>query len=65
MVRFFKGVSITDHFLCWVQGFAGLLDSLISICSLGFLCSGFELRFCAWRTLRVTGHLKEVFNKPS
>jgi hypothetical protein len=44
--------DLEAQFFGWLQGFAELLDALITLCSFGFVCSSFELRYCAWRTLR-------------
>ena len=44
--------NVEEHILCWLQGFAELADGLVTLLSFGFLLSDFELRYCAWRTLR-------------
>lgn len=49
-IKYYKQKNITQHFLLWVQAFGGILDALVSIISLGFLHSNFEIEICFWRT---------------
>ena len=47
------------HLLGIVQGFAEILDGLITICSLGFLASGFELKVAGYRSKSYFEQLKK------
>lgn len=66
-VRFFmKGIKMISqwkhpnylmHFLGWLQGFCELADGLVTIFSLGFCCSRFEMNMAYFRAkmqIRIT-----------
>lgn len=42
-----------------LQGIGELLDGIVTICSLGFLFSNFEIEICKWRTLRAIQRKKK------
>ena len=53
MIRRWKHPDRTAHFHGWLQGFCELADGLVTVLSLGFLASGFEMeasrrRLVAW-----------------
>lgn len=44
-----RHTSWKQHLLGWLQGFAELLDGCVTLCSLGFLGSGFEMAVARYR----------------
>lgn len=44
--------SLDEHFLYWLQGFAEIADGLVTLLSLGFFMSNFELNISYWRAMR-------------
>lgn len=49
MIRRWKHPNKTLHLLGFIQGFGELLDGVVTILSLGFLMSNFELRVSRYR----------------
>jgi len=45
-----RHACIEQHLLVWLQGFAGVVDGLVTVFTLGFFVSQFELTLCCWRT---------------
>jgi hypothetical protein len=44
-----KHPNLRSHFLGFIQGFAELADSLVTLCSFGFYASGFEMKVASYR----------------
>ena len=45
-----KHKSPTHQLLGWLQGFAELVDGIVTLCSLGFYSSTFEISYSMWRS---------------
>ena len=45
----YKG-GIDNWMLNWLQSWAGLLDGIIGVVTIGLVSSGFEMNVCAYRT---------------
>lgn len=54
-----KHSTIESHLLGVLQGIAEITDGLVTVCSLGFLCSNFDLTVSAFRAKRLCNHLKK------
>ena len=52
-----KHSSIKQHFLGFIQGFAEILDGCVTIFSLGFYMSSFEIAVARYRSL---SHLQDL-----
>jgi hypothetical protein len=61
MIYRWKHPNTTAHLLGILQGFCEIADGLITICSLGFFSSGFEM--CVAR-LRAKTYLQQQKGKP-
>lgn len=59
MIYRWKHPSTKTHLWGILQGFAELLDGCVTICSLGFFASRFEITIAS---KRVNSHLKELKN---
>jgi hypothetical protein len=46
----YKG-GIDNWMLNWIQSWAGLLDGIIGVVTLGLISSGFEMNVCSYRTI--------------
>ena len=49
MIQRWRHPTLTAHLLGILQGFAELADGLVTLGSLGFLCSSFELQVARHR----------------
>lgn len=58
----YKASSKTQRFLIWCQGWAELLDGLVTLLSFGFLCSNFELELSFWRAKVEIERMKKSHN---
>jgi len=54
-----KHPTLKSHLLGVVQGFADLTDGIVTVCSLGFLCSDFEMRVACFRARTLVQALKQ------
>ena len=52
MISRWKHPTIEAHLLGIVQGFGEIADGVVTICSLGFLMSGFEMAVARFRSKR-------------
>jgi hypothetical protein len=59
-ISYIKHNSFISHFEGWLQGFAELADGVVTILSLGFLVSDFELRISFWRSRRGIERMKVI-----
>lgn len=52
MIYRWKHPNLACHALGFIQGFAELADGLVTVCSLGFYGSGFEMAAARYRAKR-------------
>ena len=64
MIQRWKHPTIASHLIGVLQGFAEIADGLVTVGSLGFYMSGFEMRVASYRTLKHMRSLK-ARTKPS
>ena len=62
-IQRWKHPTIESHLLGILQGIAEITDGLVTVCSLGFMCSNFELTVSAFRAKRLINHLKKQQRK--
>ena len=58
-----KHANSKHHLLGFIQGFAEILDGCVTICSLGFYMSSFEVDVARYRALVHIQDLKKVRDK--
>lgn len=58
-----KHPTVESHLLGILQGIAEITDGLVTICSLAFMCSNFELTVSRLRAKRLLNHLKKQQRK--
>ena len=62
-IQRWKHPTVESHLLGILQGIAEISDGLVTVCSLAFLCSNFELAVSAFRAKRLINHLKKQQRK--
>ena len=62
-IQRWKHPTMESHLLGILQGIAEITDGLITVCSLGFMCSNFELTVSVFRAKRLLNHLKKQQRK--
>lgn len=60
MISKWKHPSYIMHFLGWLQGFCELADGLVTILSLGFCYSSFEMNMARFRAKVQMGIIKKT-----
>ena len=50
------------HFLGWLQGFAEIVDGIVTVVSLGFLTSSFEITLSGYRAKVYFQHVESEQN---
>ena len=62
-IQRWKHPTIESHLLGMLQGIAEITDGLVTVCSLAFMSSNFELTVSALRAKRLINHLKKQQRK--
>lgn len=65
IIQRWKHPTIKCHALGILQGFAEITDGLITICSLGFYASNFEMSIAAYRTKTHLNDMKKHTYTPT
>lgn len=64
-IQRWKHPTVKCHALGILQGFAEIADGLITICSLGFYASNFEMSVASYRTKSYLNDMKKHTYRPT
>lgn len=64
-IQRWKHPTVKYHALGILQGFAEIADGLITICSLGFYASNFEMSVAAYRAKSHLNDMKKLKHPPT